>query len=47
MVESDLLQGQIAVDPNNTPDTNFTVGQHHVLVTMVVSIDVGKLLMLI
>ena len=46
MIESDLLQVQIVVDCNNTPDTNFSMGQHHVMVTVAVSMDVRKLLIL-
>ena len=34
MIESDLLQVQIVVDHNNTPDTNLSMGQHCVMVTV-------------
>jgi hypothetical protein len=47
MIESDLLQVQIVVDHNsNLPDTNLSMEQHCVMVTVVVLIDVGKLIML-
>jgi len=46
MIESDLLQVQIVVDHNNTPDTYLSMGQQCVMVTVAVSIDVGKLIML-
>jgi hypothetical protein len=45
MIESDLLQVQIVVDHNNPPDINLPMGQHCVMVTMVVLVDVGKLKM--
>jgi hypothetical protein len=34
MIESDLLQVQIVVDRNNIPDTNLSMGQHYVMVTV-------------
>jgi len=46
MIESDLLQVQIVVDCNNPPHTNLSMGQHCVMVTVAVLIDVGKLIML-
>jgi hypothetical protein len=46
MIESELLQVQTVVDHNIFPDTNFSMGQHCVVVTVAESIDVGKLIML-
>lgn len=46
MIESDLLQVQIVVDRNNTPDTNLSMGWHCVMVRVAESIDVGKSIML-
>jgi hypothetical protein len=43
MIESDLLQVQIVVDHNTTPHTNLSMGQHYVMVTVALSVDVGKL----
>jgi hypothetical protein len=46
MIESELLQVQTVVDHNIFPDTNFSMGQHCVVVTVAALIDVGKLIML-
>jgi len=41
-----LVAGSIVVDHNNTPDSNFSMGQHCVMVMVAEAIDVGKLIML-
>jgi hypothetical protein len=41
------LNVPITADTNKTLDTNITVRRHRVLVTVAVSVDLGKLLMLI